>query len=205
MKTIMNRRTETVGLAALAIFFVAACNPEPGQDVDTEAEAAEAPVEQRPASPFEEWDINQDQSLQAEEFTTWATDEDVLGDWVGDEGLDRESFHQRLVDVWDQNDDDVIGESEWQSGVSNFFAEGEHGAFADWDTSGDSNLDLNEVAEGLETHGLYDRMDGDQDALIDDEEIGDFFFDVFDVNDDAQLDTTEWDYGRSTWFGDPGM
>ena len=29
-----------------------------------------------------------------------------------------------------------------------------------------------------------------------------FFFDIFDVNDDAQLDTTEWDYGRSTWFDD---
>lgn len=201
----MNRRTEIIGLAALSVLYLAACEPEPGQDLDTEAEAAEAPVEQRPATPFEDWDINQDQSLQAEEFSTWARDENVLGDWVGDEGLDREAFHQRIVDVWDQNDDDIIGESEWQSGVSNLFAEGEYGAFADWDVDQNAELDLNELAEGMESHGLYARMDGDQDAIIDDTEIGDFFFDIFDVNDDAQLDTTEWDFGRSTWFGDGGI
>jgi hypothetical protein len=38
--------------------------------------------------------------------------------------------------------------------------------------------------------------------VIDQEELGDFFFDLFDANDDSGLDVTEWDGVRADWLGD---
>lgn len=198
----MNSRKEIIGLTAFSVLFLGACNPEAGQQTDTEAEAAEAPATQRPATGFEDWDANQDQALQVEEFNTWASDEDLLADWTGEEGLDRERFNERMIEVWDTNDDDQITESEWQAGVSNLYGNTDYGTFSQWDMNGDGHLDAEEVTQGNQQFGLYTRMDGDQDGVIDDVEIGDFFFDLFDVNDDNQLDSTEWDYGRQNWFED---
>lgn len=201
----MNRRTEILGLAALGVFYLGACQPDANQEMDTEAEAAEAPIEQRRATPFEEWDANQDQALQKEEFSAWATDQNVLSDWEGDQGLNREALHQRVLDVWDQNDDEAVAENEWRTGASTLLGDADLGLYAEWDANGDSTLDVAEIAAGLEARSLYTRVDSNQDARIDGEEIGAFFFDVLDINDDAQLDTTEWDYGRSTWFGEPAL
>src|SRR5690606_38531727 len=89
--------------------------------------------QQAEQSPFQEWDANQDQALQREEFTNWSTDEGVLEDVIGDQGLDREAFRDRIEEVWDVDGNGSITEAEWQSGAQNVFGDTPHGTFAEWD------------------------------------------------------------------------
>jgi hypothetical protein len=149
---------------------------------------------------YGEWDMDADDALGIEEFRSWWNEQDFFDDWRADEdeGITREQFAERLHVEWDTNGDDVVSEVEWQEGTDTWFAgDVEDGAWDDWDGDGDSELDANEVAEGLERNGLYDRVDRDDDAVIDDEELADWFFDIFDDNDDDRIDTTEWDAAKS--------
>jgi len=187
-------------LAAAAVFLVGACEPE-ANEYD-ELEMDDAPVAEEMAGEdvaYAQWDTDGNRMLSREEFGPWYADRRVFTDWDADdeEGLNRDEFAGGLVGEWDEDDSDRLNETEWSTGAQRVFGDTEYGAFADWDADGDSELDANEVAEGFETHGLYDRVDGDRDALIDDEELADWFFDLFDANDDDELDTTEWE---STWL-----
>ena len=87
-----------------------------------------------------------------------------------------------------------------------WFGDDDYGSWGEWDASGDGVLDANEVSEAFERESLYDTVDRDSDALIDDEELADWWFDLWDANDDQQIDTTEWDevgseYSRIGWSG----
>jgi hypothetical protein len=203
----MKRQLRIAGLAALPVLFLGACAQEPDQDEMPEPaiEAAEAPADQRPVTPFEDWDVNQDQALQVEEFTVWTADEGKFDEWVDDEGLDREAFLERTAEVWDANGDAILTRAEWEAGVSEMYGDASYGTYEEWDTNGDSELQPEEIEAGHEAHGFYAQIDGNQDAVIADDEISAFIFDVFDRNDDARVDQNEFEYGRVTWFGDePG-
>jgi hypothetical protein len=81
----------------------------------------------------------------------------------------------------------------------------DHGTWTDWDLDGNAELDVSETAEAETRYGFYDRIDINQDMVIDQEELGDFFFDLFDANDDSGLDVTEWDGVRADWLDDGMM
>lgn len=191
----MYKRTTILTLAVIA----AACAP----DADDEAfDDDAAPVAEEQAEPvaYADWDADQDEFLNENEFDAWWAERRADLDWDLDDedGLTREEYGEGIFGLWDENDDDRIDESEWRTSSDRVWgAGGPTTVFADWDGDGDSELDLNEVQEGLESEGLYDRIDGDRDALIDDEELADWFFDIFDADDDLRIDTTEWE---STWL-----
>jgi len=145
-----------------------------------------------------EYDRNEDRGLDREEFGEWSRSRSA----TAGTGLDRDRFSQRVVLIWDSDDDDLVDEDEWREGLNALYGDGDHGVWADWDGDGDSELDANEVAEALETKNLYDRVDLDRDALIDDEELADWFFDVIDLNDDDVVDTTEWDSASASGYFD---
>lgn len=148
---------------------------------------------------FAEWDADEDTYLGENEWGAYWADRGIYEDWDlnDDAGVDETEFGEGLFGAWDRDDDDIIREDEWTEGTDAFFGDADYGTFADWDADGDTELDLNEVSEGLESRNLYDTIDVDRDALIDDEELADWWFDVFDLDDDTRIDTTEWE---STWL-----
>jgi hypothetical protein len=184
----------------MAAAVVAGACYEPDTDDDyVDADTAMIAEEQTDAA-YAEWDADANRYLDDSEFAAWWRDRGDRFDWDLDDeqGLNRDEYSEGVFVLWDTNGDDVVDEAEWRSGTTGIYGEGRYErAFVDWDGDGDSELDLNEVREGLETDGLYDHVDGDRDALIDDEELADWFFDIFDADDDSRIDTTEWE---STWL-----
>jgi len=200
----MSQRAGIIGLFAMPGLLLGGCAPDTGQQMDdVEAEAAEAPPTQRPTTTaFGQWDINQDQSLQRDEFNGWSTDEGVFDDWIGDEGFDREAFRENVREAWDVDGDGSITEQEWQAGTQALYPNAQVGTYVDWDVDGDGALTQEEMAAADERVDIQGQLDANGDGTVDQRDLGDFFFEVFDANDDGQLDTTEWEVGRSTWFDD---
>lgn len=160
-------------------------------DLESDAPLADAEYD------YGEWDVDSNRTLSREEFGTWA----------GEQGwgeMDREAFATETTELWDADDDDLIGEDEWNEATDRFGDDIDVGTWSDWDGDGDSELDANEVREGLERSGIYDRIDGDADAVFDDEELADFWFDLWDADDDLEIDTTEWDWGSRAGFSEIG-
>lgn len=189
-------RSNTVFPAVMAL-LIGACGPPVEDDVyEEEAEAAE---EQVSDAPYAQWDADHSDDVDVSEFDAWWDDERDRFDWDLDdeEGLTREEYAQGIYTAWDENRDGRIDETEWRRGSGGVWGPDYAVTWTDWDGDGDSELDLNEVSEGLERDGLYDTVDGDRDGLIDDEELADWFFDVFDADDNDRIDTTEWE---STWL-----
>jgi hypothetical protein len=192
-----------IALSTLPLLLLAACGPDRDRDdANVGAEAAEAPPATRPAeTPFASWDQNQDRLLQRAEFNAWARDEGLFDDMVGDDGLDREALNQRIYDRWDMDGDGTVTEIEWQAGAGDVY-DLDYGNWTDWDADGDSQLDMNELAEAHERIGFWNELDRNADGRIDDEDLGDWFFNLFDTNDNDALDPQEWDMGRGGWFED---
>ncbi len=200
----MNRRMALLALSACGALVLVACEPEAERGLE-DAEAADAPATERPVStPYETWDANRDRVLQRDEFAQWRTEQGLFADWVGDEGLDREVVNEDIRVALDVDGDGIVNEDEWRTGMTPLLDDA--GTWSDWDADGDSELDANEISESLETRGFYDVIDADSDDVIDDEEIGDFFYDVFDLNDNGEIDVTEWDASAEVWISerDPG-
>ncbi len=205
----MREHTRFFGLLALPALLLAACAPE-GQDGATtgaEADAAEAPPTQRPTTQpgFSDWDMDGDASLNEQEFGQWAREEGPFGTWFGEEGVDFDQIHQDLHSAMDMNSDGTVDESDWSAGIRELFGNEDPGQWSEWDTNGDGQLDEEEFTQAIQTSGLQERMDEDGDGTVTEAEVQTFFFGLMDRNDDGRLDTTEWNSGRETWFGDDGM
>jgi hypothetical protein len=184
--------------AAVTAVFIA-CGAPPVDDEVYEEEAALA-EEQASNAPYAQWDADHSDDVDVSEFDAWWEDERDRFDWDFDDedGLTRDEYSRGVHAAWDENGNGNIDETEWRRGSDRVWGVGRYTAtWSDWDGDGDSELDLNEVAEGLEREGLYDRVDGDRDGLIDDEELADWFFDIFDADDNDRIDNTEWE---STWL-----
>ena len=198
-------RNPIVGLALTALIPLAACDAggeqmgdaELGQEVET-APATDAATEQ---TGLAEWDTDTNQELNRQEWDAWYADQGTSDQWNTDaeEGLTQDELGTGAYGLWDADGDDSLTESEWNEGMGTWFGDQDYGAWSEWDANGDSALDANEVTEGLEREGLYDTVDRDSDALVDDEELADWWFDIWDGNDDQIIDTTEWDQVGAEW------
>ena len=189
-----NRGTRWQGVFTLAaVLVVMGCGETYDEGGELESGEVEVPPPMETVETpyaYGQWDMNTDRVLDRDEFGTWVDEQD----W---DAWDEESFTETTFSLWDENDDGVLTESEWRESTDRWYgADVDFGVWADWDGDGDSELDANEVRESMEAHGLYDRVDGDSDALIDDEELADWWFDIWDFNDDDEIDTTEWDWGE---------
>jgi hypothetical protein len=115
-------------------------------------------------------------------------DDDDLNDEVGfdafdldnDNMLDQDEFRAAYEDYnyfenWDTDDDDDLDETEWQSGLDTYVP--------DYDATQD---------------GIYTDWDLDNDGVLDNTELEDNVFDIYDEDDDDFLDEVEFD----EWFED---
>lgn len=100
-------------------------------------------------------------------------DNDNLGDEAGayDDANDAEWGAD--WDEWDANDDDQIGENEWNDGF------GDTGVFNTWDSDSDGMLSDDEYM-----NGTFDYYDQDDNGYLDESEYGSYWED----NDDGFWD-----------------
>jgi len=92
-----------------------------------------------------------------------------------DELLTAEEFEAAYTDIgyyntWDLNDDGILDENEWATGISNYYG----------DYDGDD-------------YGVYDDWDLDNDGYINDDEFVDNNFAFWDTDDDGFVDEVEYD------------
>lgn len=123
-------------------------------------------------------------------FDTWDADSDGF--------LRENEFAVRLFDAWDLDNDNMLETREWDRsteawGVSGF------GGLADWDTDRDTFVSDEEWRAGFSDNGLFDRFDADRNDFLTGDEFTDLAFDVFDANNDAIVDDTEWDTHYDAW------
>jgi len=79
--------------------------------------------------------------------------------------------------------------------------------FATLDTSGDSHLDADELAEWVDDEGIFTRWDIDADSELDAEEISQSVFTLWDMDEDAVVTEDEWALGVDRFYSvdlDPG-
>jgi hypothetical protein len=195
-----HRRTP-LGLGALLpiTLLIAGCDAQGTDDrPETEAPLTDRPVE---VATFSQWDEDGDQHLDSLEFVMWVQDENVFGDWVGEEGVDMEVFHDHLQTALDVNADGDIDERDWSIGIQRIFGDEDPGTWEEWDLDGDGTLDGAEFMQGAEHHGLHARVDQNGDQVITIRELQAFYFELFDRNGDGRIDSNEWNQGRATWLG----
>lgn len=140
---------------AFALFAFVGCET---QQTDTEIGEGAAEVEQETEESIEEagdyfsqWDMDQQQGLNQDEFTTGLQDQGTFGDWDadGDGMIDQQDF---------QN---AFGDADWY----------DEGLFNEWDMDGDGNLMEEEVSQGL-----FEEWDENGDGVLTQDEFHDDFF-----------------------------
>lgn len=140
------------------------------------------------------------------EVAVEGSDDDLVEPIVGadpvGEGLldaDRDDFG-----TWDANADGFLDENEFRTR----FSDGQ--LYGDWDSDRDRNISTAEwgtvnttwgdAPGGVDTNGLFDTWDADEDGLIDNNEMSTGVYDTWDVDDNNMVDTNEFNDGV-VWFG----
>lgn len=190
------KRTETSTLKAirngLCLFLLAgavACNG--GTEV-AETEVTDNEVITDDVAVADTWD--------EDEFYTTFTGTNYYEDWDLDDDnfLDDDEFTTSFYQTWDTDNDGMIEEAEWTTAVADYNLEGAD--WAAWDTDGDGFIETAEFDTGFDNMGWYTAWDTDGDGLIEEREYTDAVYTIWDENDDDVLDDTEYVY-YETYYG----
>lgn len=147
-----------------------------------------------------EWDMDASGDLDENEFRTWWSDRSAELDWNTDqeEGLTREEYYEGVVNRLDGDGDGRITQQEWQDRTSNMWGDATPAQWSSIDADGDGTATTEEARRALEEADLYANVDENNDEVVNDEELGNWFHGVFDLNDDGRIDSSEWNPGN--WF-----
>lgn len=151
---------------------------------------------------FETLDADGDSYLDADELAEWVDDEGMFTRWDidGDSEVDADEVNEAIYTILDLDDDDVLSEAEWTTGAMYLYPDDvDPGIFTDWDLDGDSELDLDEVAEGLDVTNWNEDWYGAADPVLGYDEFIDRFYTLWDLDDDGLLDTVEYHGGAAYW------
>ena len=133
---------------------------------------------ERTSADYDEWDANRDGMLDDREFT------------------------DRTYQDLDLNQDDLIDENEWNTGVNT--TAGQYlkaGDYAVFDSDRDGILNNDEWNEGMTDNSWFDTYDLDRNGSIDNDEWNEGVFNDYDINDDNFIDADEYSdyYGDDNW------
>lgn len=172
---------------AVGSLWLGACN----QDSDPAAvdDTVEDTVD---VDEFDTLDANGDSYLDVDEVAEWVDDEGVFQEWDSDSDseLDADEIPGNAFQLWDADGDGTITESEWQTGTELFLpADSEVEALSDWDSDGDSELDVDEFSERFDASLLGETWSAD---TFDESTFQEAFFELYDVDDDGQVTRDEW-------------
>jgi len=179
--------------------FVTGLLPFAACDADGAEEMEPAATMEPPA--FATLDLDGDSYLDADELAEWVDDEGVFTRWDidADSELDADDIDESVYTIWDADEDTVIVESEWETGVDYLYPDAlDPGTFQDWDLDGDSELDADEVAEGLDATN-WNEYWYEADAVIGFDEFMDMYFALWDRDGDGRIDSVEYESGAEYW------
>ena len=195
------------GLTAMALALViAGCGGAEDREV-TESDVVEEALEDAPdqtAYGFDDIDMDGDSELDADEFHEWAEtpvfafymQTDLVED--PDEprqtgALDAVVLVDALFGAWDVNDDDALDETEWEAATR--VLSGLNDTEATWiefDVDGNGVIAVDEVHAQLEDDDILAGIDADEDGVVEEQEMNEWFFTVFDRNEDGRISRDEW-------------
>lgn len=197
----MNKISGTI-FSLLLVFGFSACGQE-----ETYDESFEPGIEQEglpgedmgiQAEGLGDWDADLNNQIDRAEFTTGFGEAGIYDEWDIDanQELSEDEFYSGVYDLWDENDDALLDESEWNNQANNWFAEAQYN-LTDWDTDGEEGLTEEEFVNGFRETGLYTQWNQNQDNLIDENEFAEGTYELFDQDQSDFLDENEWNQTSS--------
>lgn len=174
-------------------FAIGACAPDDGVDDDLEIDDTEVGQEVSEL-PYADWDADGDDRLASDEFGGWARERAGWADWNTDNDgtVGEEEFAGAVLGIWDDNDDDLLTEQEWNENVGDWIDPDRSGEFTQWDANADGAIDRMELQQGFARIDFFGDWDLNDDDGVDENEFGEGLFGIFDRNDDDYLDDSEW-------------
>lgn len=201
------KRAATAAMAGL-LAILAAC----GGTEDTEAFASDAPEDAGVAAPmadetaygFDDIDMDGDSELDADEFHEWSEgpifafwsptelieDPDAV-DQIG--ALDAVVFVDALYSAWDVNEDGALDEAEWDvaTRVIESISDTE-AAWIEFDVDDNRLIDVDEVHAQVESDAVLAAIDSNENGTVEDDEMNEWFFALFDVDESGAVSREEW-------------
>ncbi|MFA0963789.1 hypothetical protein AB9P05_18435 [Roseivirga sp. BDSF3-8] len=152
---------------------------------------------------YEDWDTDANESIDNDEFYNGITNSNRMSEWDSDAdgSLTDAELYEGSRNAWDTNQDGMLDENEWNTGMETYFAgysEDAYGAFNDWDTNQDGILDTGEYNQGIGNTGYYDAWDADSDNMISDREFSQGLYRSYDADGSGYLESREYDKYRGT-------
>lgn len=193
-----------LGVAALATTLVACDGSEQSEAMASDAVEAPAPVADETAYGFDDIDLDGDSELDADEFHEWSEtpafafymETDLVEDTVDPEqagALDAVVLIDALYGAWDVNDDDALDRAEWAAATD--VLTGLNDTEATWiqfDVDENDIIDVDEVHAQIEDDEILAGIDADADGTVEEQELNQWFFALFDTDDNGRVSTEEW-------------
>ena len=151
---------------------------------------------------FETLDVDGDSYLDPDEVAEWRDADRAFASWDADADseLDRDEIDGNVFQLYDEDGDGTVSETEWVSAAESLYPEEEELAvFSDVDEDGDAAVDADELAEGADLSPLGSAWTA---STLDEHEFRDAYFELYDVDDDGRVSETEFRDGSSR-FGAP--
>ena len=177
-----------LGFCALAVIGLTGC-------------AATDPIDNN-YGPFQEWDVDRDGNLEDAEFSQRIAERDYYGDWdQNEDGVINENEFEAGVFYSYAGDNDVIDNTEFSEASGAWYADADDaGTFGDWDANDDDMIDSNEFEEGIATYPVYGDWDVDGDDRLTDDEYADGVYDVWDLDNDGNVNQVEFERGYDSLY-----
>lgn len=198
------KNTRALGAAALATALVACGGSEQPEAMASDEVDAPATVADETAYGFDDIDLDSDSELDADEFREWSEtpvfafymQTDLVEDPTQPEqtgALDAVVLIDALYDAWDVNDDGALDRGEWAAAtdVLTGFNDTE-ATWIEFDVDGNDIIDVDEVHAQIDDDQVLAGIDADEDGVVEEQELNQWFFALFDADDDGRVSVDEW-------------
>ena len=114
-------------------------------------------------------------------------------DLDGDRIIQPTELVAAFFELWDSNDDGMLGPDEWAKSLRVWFPDRAPSArFEVWDENGDGGLTFVELGQGFLDAQLHVAYDVSGEGIISTREVSEYLYGQWDVNSDGFVDVGEW-------------